>query len=110
LPRRQVVVCRAIPLRSGSYVTKGKSLYIKGLQCHKALWLHKNRPELKAKPSAARQAAFDSSTDSEILAQRLFPDGVLVPYAELRQQLLEYCHLDTLAMVRILEKIWEPAS
>jgi hypothetical protein len=57
-----------------------KSLYIKGLQCHKALWLHKNRPELKAKPSAAQQAAFDSGTDVGILAQRLFPDGVLVPY------------------------------
>jgi hypothetical protein len=27
--------------------------------------------------------------------------------AELRQQLLEYCHLDTLAMVRILEKMRE---
>ena len=31
-----------------------KSLYIKGLQCHKALWLHKNRPELKDKVSAAQ--------------------------------------------------------
>lgn len=57
-----------------------KSLYIKGLQCHKALWLHKNRPELKAKPSAAQQAVFDSGTDVGILAQRLFPGGVLVPY------------------------------
>jgi hypothetical protein len=57
-----------------------KSLYIKGLQCHKALWLHKNRPELKAKPTAAQQAAFDSGTDVGTLAQGLFPDGVLVPY------------------------------
>lgn len=57
-----------------------KSLYIKGLQCHKALWLHKNRPDLKIKPSAAQQAVFDSGTDVGILAQRLFPGGVLVPY------------------------------
>ena len=57
-----------------------KSLYIKGLQCHKALWLHKNRPELKSKVSAAQQEAFDSGTDAGILAQRLFPDGVLVPF------------------------------
>ena len=57
-----------------------KSLYIKGLQCHKALWLHKNRPELKAKPSVAQLAVFDSGTDVGILAQGLFPDGVLVPY------------------------------
>ncbi len=30
--------------------------------------------------------------------------------AELRRQLLEYCHLDTLAMVKILEKMREMAS
>ena len=57
-----------------------KSLYIKGLQCHKALWLHKNRPELKSKPSAAQKAAFDSGTDVGILAQKLFPGGIEVPY------------------------------
>ncbi|MBV5327364.1 MAG: DUF2779 domain-containing protein [Chlorobium sp.] len=57
-----------------------KSLYIKGLQCHKALWLLKNRPELKSKPSAAQQSAFDSGTDVGILAQQLFPGGVEVPY------------------------------
>lgn len=57
-----------------------KSLYIKGLQCHKALWLHKNRPELKTKPSATQLAAFDSGTEVGILAQALFPGGLLVPY------------------------------
>lgn len=57
-----------------------KSLYIKGLQCHKALWLHKNRPELKAEASASQQAVFDSGSNAGILAQGLFPDGVLVPY------------------------------
>lgn len=57
-----------------------KSLYIKGLQCHKALWLHKHHPKLKSKPSAAQKAAFDSGTDVGILAQQLFPDGVEVPY------------------------------
>jgi hypothetical protein len=57
-----------------------KSLYIKWLQCHKALWLHKNRPELKTKPSAAQMAVFDSGTEVGILAQTLFPGGLLVPY------------------------------
>jgi hypothetical protein len=70
-----------------------KSLYIKGLQCHKALWLHKNRPELKAKPSAAQQEAFDSGTDVGVLAQRFFPDGVLVPYDGLS-------HAEQLAMTK----------
>lgn len=57
-----------------------KSLYIKGLQCHKALWLHKNRPELKSKTSTAQKAAFDSGTDVGVLAQKLFPGGIEVPY------------------------------
>ncbi len=57
-----------------------KSLYIKGLQCHKALWLHKNRPELKDDVSTAQQAVFDAGTDVGILAQHLFPGGVEVPY------------------------------
>lgn len=57
-----------------------KSFYIKGLQCHKALWLHKNHPELKTKPSAAQLAAFNSGTDVGVLAQQLFPGGVLIPY------------------------------
>lgn len=57
-----------------------KSLYIKGLQCHKALWLHKNRPKLKSKPSAAQQSAFENGTDVGILAQKLFHGGIEVPY------------------------------
>lgn len=57
-----------------------KSLYIKGLQCHKALWLHKNRPELKTKPSVTQLVAFESGTEVGILAQKLFTGGLLVPY------------------------------
>lgn len=57
-----------------------KSLYIKGLQCHKALWLHKYQPELKDEVSESQQAVFDSGIDIGILAQQLFPGGVEVPY------------------------------
>ncbi|MBS4068977.1 MAG: DUF2779 domain-containing protein [Sulfurimonas sp.] len=57
-----------------------KSLYIRGLQCHKALWLQKYRPELKTDVSASAQAAFDSGNNVGILAQDIFPDGVLIPY------------------------------
>ena len=64
-----------------SYLSK--SLYIKGLQCHKALWLIKNQPELKAEISATQQAMFDTGTETGILAQGLFPDGVEIPYAGL---------------------------
>lgn len=61
-----------------------RSLYIKGVQCHKALWFHKYRPELKDEVSASQQAAFDSGTDVGILAQRLFPGGTEVPYKGLQ--------------------------
>lgn len=51
-----------------------------GLQCQKALWLHKYRLELKDDVSESQQAVFDAGTDVGILAQQLFPGGVLVPY------------------------------
>ena len=57
-----------------------KSLYVKALQCHKALWLHKYQPELKDEISESQQTVFDSGTDVGILAQQLFPGGVEVPY------------------------------
>ncbi len=52
-----------------------KSSFIRGLQCHKSLWLYKNKPELRTKPDESQQAVFDSGTDVGILAQGLFPDG-----------------------------------
>jgi hypothetical protein len=74
-----------------------KSLYMRGVQCHKALWLTKNRPELKDEISEGLQAAFDSGTEVGILAQQLFPGGVEVPYdgltpaqqLEMTRQLME---------------------
>lgn len=63
-----------------------KSLFIRGHQCHKSLWLHKNRPELKDTLSDAQQAIFQSGTDVGILAQQLFPGGIEIPYAGLSHQ------------------------
>ena len=57
-----------------------KSLFIRGLQCYKSLWLHRNRPELKDQISERQQTVFDAGTDVGILAQQLFPGGVEVPY------------------------------
>ena len=58
-----------------------KTLYIKGCQCQKALWLKKYRPELADEISMEQQALFDSGTEVGILSQQLFPGGVLIPYA-----------------------------
>lgn len=63
-----------------------KSLFIRGRQCHKSLWLQKHRPELKDEISDAQQAIFQSGTDVGILAQELFPGGIEIPYDGLTHQ------------------------
>jgi len=57
-----------------------KSLFIRGLQCHKSLYLHKYHPELKDEITEAQKALFQSGTDVGILAQQLFPGGIEIPY------------------------------
>lgn len=61
-----------------SYLSK--SLFIRGHQCHKSLWLHKHRPELKDPVDPAQQARFDSGHAVGALAHQLYPGGVEVPY------------------------------
>lgn len=58
-----------------------KSQFTRGLQCHKSLWLLKNRPELRAEPDAALQARFDAGTAVGLLAQELFPGGTALEYS-----------------------------
>src|SRR4051794_23004487 len=57
-----------------------KSLFIRGRQCHKSLWLHKNNSDLKDEVSDSQEALFQSGTDVGILAQELFRGGVEVTY------------------------------
>ncbi len=52
-----------------------KSTFIRGLQCHKSLWLYKRKPELRDEPDAAQQARFAIGDDVGKLAQDLFPGG-----------------------------------
>lgn len=53
-----------------------KSTFIKGLQCSKALYLHKHRRELRDELSAAQETIFTQGTEVGELAQELFPGGV----------------------------------
>ena len=55
-----------------------KSRYLKGLQCLKALWLQKHRPELAAEITPELQARFDMGHEVGFLAQKCFPEGVEV--------------------------------
>lgn len=99
-----------------------KSQFTRGLQCHKALWLYKNRPELRAEPDAATQAKFDTGSEVGELAHQRFPGGVKIMFDrekidEMMRQTREaiergaetiyeatFRHDDVLVMVDILQK------
>jgi hypothetical protein len=57
-----------------------KSQYIRGMQCHKSLYLYKHHKELRDDISAAQQAIFSSGTNVGVLACDLFPGGIEVPF------------------------------
>lgn len=57
-----------------------KSLYTKGIQCLKALWLKKYKPSVLTPPDEQAQAIFETGNIVGDLACQLFPDGKEVPY------------------------------
>ncbi|MBI5584513.1 MAG: DUF2779 domain-containing protein [Deltaproteobacteria bacterium] len=63
-----------------------KTLFLKGLQCPKALYLIKFHPELRDEVSESQGAAFQSGTQLGILAQGLFPGGREIPYEGLSKE------------------------
>ncbi len=58
-----------------------KFLFLRGLQCHKSLWLYRHRRELRTQPGASQQALFDTGTNVGELAQQLFPGGRQIVFA-----------------------------
>lgn len=57
-----------------------KSQYIRGLQCHKSLWLYKNNPELRSEPGQEAQSLFKIGDTVGDYAKNLFPDGVEIEF------------------------------
>lgn len=55
--------------------TLSKSTFLKGLQCHKALWLNRYQPKLRDEISAEQEAIFQRGHDVGKLARDLFPGG-----------------------------------
>ena len=53
-----------------------KSTFIRGIKCHKALYLNKHRKDLRDEISAQQQAIFTQGTNVGELACNLFPGGV----------------------------------
>lgn len=61
-------------------MTLSKSQYIRGLQCHKSLWLYKNRPELRDTAGSAQESLFNAGHSVGELAKSLFPNGVEIEF------------------------------
>ena len=61
-------------------MTLSKSQYIRGLQCHKSLWLYKNTPELRDAPDSQTESSFNTGYDVGELAKELFPHGVEIAF------------------------------
>lgn len=59
-----------------------KSLYTRGIQCSKSLWLKKYRADVLTPPDASALARFETGNIVGDLACRLFPDGREIPYME----------------------------
>ena len=57
-----------------------KSQYIRGLQCHKALWLYRNRRDLMPSADANRLAVFATGHEVGELAKALFPGGTEIEF------------------------------
>ena len=64
----------------GRNISLSKSLYMRGLQCHKSLYLHKHRPELRSAPAPELLALWKSGTEVGTFAHQLFPGGVEIPF------------------------------
>jgi hypothetical protein len=59
-----------------------KSLYTKGIQCPKALWLKKYKPSVLTSPDESALAVFDTGNIVGDFASQLFPNGKEVPYSK----------------------------
>ena len=63
-----------------------KSLYTRGLQCHKSLYLDRHRPALRAEPGPELQALWAAGREVGEFAQLLFPGGATVPFDGLAKE------------------------
>ena len=57
-----------------------KSQYIRGLQCHKSLWLYKHKRELQNTPDQATESLFATGNVVGDYATQLFPGGVEIEF------------------------------
>jgi hypothetical protein len=69
-----------VQTKDNTYLSK--SLFLRGIQCHKSLYLHKHHPELRDEITDELDALFQAGFEVGRYAQQLFPCGVEIPYEE----------------------------
>ncbi len=103
-----------------------KSTFIKDLQCDKNLYLYKHHYNWKDKPSEIQRAysikrvlpalvpelSYDGldiadGGSASVAFEQLQEETDMIKTHKIRMDLLEYCKLDTLAMVEILNRLNE---
>ncbi|TNF89487.1 MAG: DUF2779 domain-containing protein [Gammaproteobacteria bacterium] len=57
-----------------------KSQYVRGLQCHKSLWLYKHRKDTITPTSPQKEFIFETGNRVGKLAQTLFPGGIEIEF------------------------------
>ena len=57
-----------------------KSQYIRGLQCHKSLWLYKNRRDLLQPTGAQAESLFATGNTVGDYAKQVFPNGIEIEF------------------------------
>lgn len=67
-------------MKTDSVAYLSKTLFLKGIQCPKLLYLTKYNPELRDEISEEQEYLFQTGTEVGLLAQQLFPGGVEIPY------------------------------
>lgn len=80
-----------------------KSQFTRGLQCHKSLYLYRERRDLQDTVSPAQQAIFDAGTEVGVLAHQWIKNGVLIKADHLHpQDALEETKAAILAGAKVL--------
>ena len=57
-----------------------KSQYIRGLQCHKSLWLYKNKPNIRDEADIETESLFNTGYTVGECSKKLFPGGVEIEF------------------------------
>lgn len=63
-----------------NHILLSKSQYIRGLQCHKSLWLYKHKRELRSAPDSSAETLFNIGYTVGSYATDLFPGGVEIEF------------------------------